>query len=1472
MKRIVLGFLAVMVIAVAMAMIFIHTDYGRDVVRAKVQAQLEDTFTGGATIGKIEGSPFGELVIRDLVINGPDGKPAITIGRARFELGLTGLVSQRAKITGLHAQDVEVDLRRDADGSLQIARLMKPGPKSQWVVDLTSLAIERAHVAIAMADGTTQHLDDIAIKGSAQLHPDTTDATIALTGTWRDRKAPIALDAKVRQTPELVELATLSLHVGEVFVDGTHVTIHPGDPAPQFGGSLVVRAPRDGVKALVPSVDLPGNVALDLTLAPVGDRPGTTHVELGGTMGVDSVIANVDVDLANLRGTGMVTTSEVDLAALTGGKVAARGGAFVMFDLVSPEAGKLPVGTAVVHARGVYEDFPRTVVTAALTSDGVHVASTIGASNAALATTITADLTKIGDAITLERSHIVASSGDPATASAGKAPVHGSFDVDLNASGALLPNPALVVAGHVNGKNLRAADVRVATLALKIDASGLPANPRGKADLAMTGVARGDLYLRQLAVTAANRADGAFDVTLRSRPRQDPTVVEADAVVRLGDVITIDLKRHLVKLGNGNDWTGTSGRVVIAPQRIEIHDFKSAGKDGALAAEATLNRRTGDVVAKIDAGGVKLSVIDPTFAGLVGAHVNVERRGGKLAGTATIEARGVILAPNQGAIDADASINATGGTVAVHANATALGVGKAKLDVEVTAPADMTDVAAWKRSGRDSIKTGRLVLEGIDIAKAAKLAGIEGEYSGRIDGDVQVSAATTGGVIQVRELMAPSLRGVGGVNADLRFSATADEIIPTFSARVGALGTITGEARLALPPRVFDPASWRMLGKKAVRQASLRVEEIELDPGQLDRLGITTYARGRVSLAAEISEAMEGAKVRVTVRSLRGSPISQPVDVDVLATIDGAGTKAEITATTRELKATKPVGPVVKLLTVTGTIPLTMAEVQADPSAVLAKPLAFEAVVPNIPAKQLLAVFGRSEISGGTIAGNIKVAGTVGNPTGTAHLVGTNIQVPPGAGGKPVKTVKRIAIDASWDGTSGKLLVDSTQDNGMLHIAAAGSPLALDKVTVQLEAKQFDLLPLLAFAPGPAGGAAGRLDAKVNMIGIDPKTAKVTGEVHLSHARIPIAPEVGTLRRAKIDIVVKGHDLVVTADGRLGGGTVKANGTIAMDGASPTGGNLKLVLRKVAPIGSVEPKIDADVDVKMRREAERWIADMTVTNGTVIVPKDRGEPLDPVGAPTDMVFMTGERITKGPMVKAPPVRPVIVVNITINRTYIESEELRGIIRGKVTITSDGDSIGLVGNIEADRGDLDLFGRRYQVERAAVRFDGTIDPLLDVRITHDFAEVTTVTQVRGRLSKPQLIMTSNPGSYSQGQLLGFLLGGEPNGAPGDARDRATAAGTSLIANKIGGYFKKALPVNLDVLKYESGTSTSSASVTVGTWLTRSLFLAYRQRLSARPDENSGEGEVEYWFTRRIVVEGVVGDRNYNGVDLLWRKRY
>jgi hypothetical protein len=356
--------------------------------------------------------------------------------------------------------------------------------------------------------------------------------------------------------------------------------------------------------------------------------------------------------------------------------------------------------------------------------------------------------------------------------------------------------------------------------------------------------------------------------------------------------------------------------------------------------------------------------------------------------------------------------------------------------------------------------------------------------------------------------------------------------------------------------------------------------------------------------------------------------------------------------------------------------------------------------------------------------------------------------------------------------------------------------------------------------------------------------------------------------------VVADHEIRIAVDGKLGAGSATLTGSIALDGAAPNGGQAKIRLTRISPIGTIEPQISADVTATLTRDRNQWRGDLVVDNGRIIVPKERGEKLKPVGGPVDMRFASGERTARRSTENVEPTNPIFVIAINLRSTKVESDEFRGLIKGKLELRADGSDIALYGGIDADRGDLDLFGRRYLVDRAGVHFDGSLDPLLDIRISHDFPDVTTITEVRGRASMPELVMTSDPGTYSQGQLLGFLLGGEPGGDPQSSplQSQVAGAGESYVANQIGGYVKKAMPIDIDVLRYEAATSTSSAAVTVGTWINSSLFVAYRQHLESKPEENLGEGQIEYWLTRRLMVQGTVGDRNVDGVDLLWRKRY
>lgn len=1466
-KRGVLGLLGLLALAVVAVVIIIHTSFGREIVRTQIEDQLSSIFIGGGSVGEIEGSPFSKLVAHDVVINGPDGAPAITAKKITLGLALPALVSKHADLTSVVIDGLDVRLARNVDGSMQIANLLKPQPSSGWSVNIPDLQIHRGHVAFENGDAWW-NADAVEVYGALRVpFGGVLSANLSVRGAWRERAAGFELATVVRLVDGTLELPSLIARVGAVTVAGANVSVHAAEEgAPILGGTVVVNAPQIGVAQILPGTQLPADISVAATLA---NAVPWTKVSMLGRIGTTPVHALFDADL-NLRSAiGVVSAGDLDLGALTDGRVRGAGGGVVMFEIRPGEANQLPSARGVLAAWGRVEDVPAAQVAIAFETHGDEARAVVGLSAPNVRAAVDALVLRAGETLTLARANIVASSTDPAKASGNAAPLHGTISMNLAASGALLPRPDLAVTGRVHGQRLRFQDLSVSRLQLAIAARHLPRQPAGKAELELDGLVRGTMRLGQLKVTAANRADGKIQVSARSKPRQAPWLVDVDALVTPpgdGAVTAIEIQRHRVRAGNGSEWSGTRGHVEIGPRRIIVSDLESASSRGALAVSGEIVRATGDLTAKVEARGLALDNFDATYRGQVDAVVDVTRRRGVFAGSVDVQGTGLAITSSPYAFEIEAHVEAAADRLIVDASASSAAFGSASVDLDVDAPKDVTNLAAWKKLRRDVIRTGKVSFKDVDLVKLAEAAGRPGAItSGKVDGQLELSAATTNGLVHLRDVMAPQLREVGAVNGDLSLSPTnADELQATLTGTVASIGGFTAVARVGTPERLFDAAAWVAQGPHALRGATLRVEQIQIDPAMLQRLGVTAELRGRVTGAVDLGEALETAQVALDVRQLRGDVLAQPVDASFAAAIDDAGT-----TTTLSIRS-----GTVTLLDVKGKVPLTMTALRANPRGALDTPLAITASLPVVPAPKLVAVFGRSEIVGGTLEGTIDVTGTIGAPRATAKFVGRQIKVPPGPRNRPIKVIETMTLDASWDGTVAKANVDAVQPGGTLKVAARVDPRSLRDGTATIQAHAFDLAPLLAFAPGPAGGAAGRLDANLRVAGLDPAVARLAGELHLTGARIPIAPQVGTLRRATIDVVITAQGMKVDVDGRLGGGTVKLASTFALDGALPVSGDATLALRKVSPIGNVEPVISADVTAKLVRKGEQWTADVDVREGDVVVPENSGEALDPVGAPTDMVFVTGERITGRPLTQEPPRHPSIIANITLHATNVKAEELRAVIHGKVTISADADAVGIVGTIEGDRADLDLFGRRYDVEQAAVHFDGSTDPLLDVRITHDFSEVSTITTVRGRLSKPELIMNSDPGIYSQGQLLGFLLGGEPGGDPnsGSARDQATTVGSSFVANKLGGYVRKALPIDIDVLRYEAATASSGSAVTVGKWVTRSLFIAYRQHLESRVDENRSEGEIEYWLTRKLSVEGVVGDRSYNGVDLLWRKRY
>jgi translocation and assembly module TamB len=200
-----------------------------------------------------------------------------------------------------------------------------------------------------------------------------------------------------------------------------------------------------------------------------------------------------------------------------------------------------------------------------------------------------------------------------------------------------------------------------------------------------------------------------------------------------------------------------------------------------------------------------------------------------------------------------------------------------------------------------------------------------------------------------------------------------------------------------------------------------------------------------------------------------------------------------------------------------------------------------------------------------------------------------------------------------------------------------------------------------------------------------------------------------------------------------------------------------------------------------------------------------------------------------------------------------------------------------GGVSVNRGFIELFDRRYDVLRASASFDenSAINPQLDIRLAHEFRELTLYIDVGGTLEEPTLALSTDRGSYDQAQLIGWVLGGNPDDPAVGKQpldQKALGMASNLVLGQVQKLVKSALPVDVLAVKVGEGADSQTTRFEVGKWLTTDLFLGYIYRMNAPDEKNLNEAQIEYRLGRRWLLEAFFGDRGVAGADVIWSKKY
>jgi len=1450
LTRLVLGALAVVVVAIIAALIVVHTAWGRRLIADQIEASLLETFPGGARVGKLEGSVFGTLVVSDLELSDLDHSPLVKIGSVKLELSLWPLLAKTAVVDRLLVEDVVITKRP------QTLPAPPPSPPGTMTVELPRIEVRRISAVVQTPQGPLT-IDDASATASVHVRPGgVVTATASAKGTWRERAAPFTGVVGVR-VGDTIHVPFARLAVGGVEVVATDVDVDA------LAGKLAVDGSVAAIAQLVPGVVLPGDVTATVTTRPLD---GGLQAVIAGTVGNTAIDGAALADLTAGTARVVIGAHGRDLGALTRGRLHGDGtvvvagatdGARVRATVIARGAVIVPDGTTGAP-RGGFNGHAVVGIDATREHASLLV---IGAGVGDARVAVIGGVRLADDHVIVERTLVGASSRDLAATSGGRLPVSGALGVEVHAEG---PIEAITVGGHAHGTRLAVDDLRVAKVGARFAATISP-RVRGRevvgsahADLA--GVVNAGSLLGAFTVDARSRNDGKIAISTQARLAAAPVIVDASALITPGAVLDIALGPHRVRTEQG-ELRGTGGSVRIGDDHIVVRGIETApvggGRDARITVDATVGRETNTLVVAVGARAIPAALIDPAYRGTADAALSITRRGTKWSGGGTVTARQFAIAADTIPIDGEAKVTVEGRRVTVEGRVANPTVGGARVAIEVDGPRDLTDTAAWMRVSRGELHAVTIGIERVDLAV---LTG--DRTAGTADGTLVIRDGVPRGSLAIRAIPTP----VGNAEADVTLSLTDIGFVDAIAkAKIGSLGAVEAETRLQIPDRVFDPAAWKALRARVVHSATVRTTDVAFDGRLLARLGIDAPYTGRASAQLVVGAGGSSVDVTASVRDFRGGPIVRGLAVAVTGRVDDQGTRGTLRATS---------GALTLVDLPNARSPLTLDALVAAPRAALASRIEGTLTLPRTPARELLAIIGRTDVTQGSIESKIVIGGTVAVPTAVATVDVLALRVKPRLVSKPPPMLTALHVDASWDGTAAKLHVTGSEENkGSLVIDASARPDRLGAMLATLKITRFDLAPLVVFLPGPLVGARGKLEADLTIKGLEPSLGKVVGFVHLIDGRVPLSARLGTLRRADARIDLDDGGVTAKLDGRIGAGTVKlVASTTDLRTATLSG-----ELTKFSPIGSVQPVIDGRINGTFERAGKTWRGNVKVTRASVLVPEQSGNELLDAALPEDLIFVD-RPIPLPKRIARAPERPFLIANVELASTRITVPELQvvGSATGKVEV-SVGETVGLDGEIVVETGTLVITGHRYRVEQGQVAFDGTTDALIDVKLAHDFPDVTTYVQFAGRVSaidklEPQF--TSEPGIYSQGQLLGFFLGGAPGGDPSKQTAEAAAGlGASIASTVLGKRLKKFVPLLARVqIGCKPGAGQSSASCTAGTWFTKRTYVTFEKRIDSRPDENSGEGKVEYYWKPNRALELTGGDRGYFGLDLLWRHRW
>lgn len=344
---------------------------------------------------------------------------------------------------------------------------------------------------------------------------------------------------------------------------------------------------------------------------------------------------------------------------------------------------------------------------------------------------------------------------------------------------------------------------------------------------------------------------------------------------------------------------------------------------------------------------------------------------------------------------------------------------------------------------------------------------------------------------------------------------------------------------------------------------------------------------------------------------------------------------------------------------------------------------------------------------------------------------------------------------------------------------------------------------------------------------------------------------------------------------RGGDGTLKANGRVQLDQTNP---NLSasIVADKLQLFADPERTLIISGNAKIENRNEQIVIDgkFTVDRGLFDLPKESAPQLG-----DDVVIVRrdarGARTGNVPATQASTERPAGRFAPVINLTVDMGRDLRFkgagadlLLRGQMTVHSAPlTPIRGTGSIRIVDGTYEAFGRKLEIERGVLTFQGPLDnPNFNIRAMRRNQEVEAGVEVTGTVRQPRVRLVSEPNVADEEKLSWLMFGYGTESAGTGQRQALAGAALGVIGSAAG----KNLVQRFGLDEFSIGSSAMGLGdqqvVSLGKSISEKITVGYEQSLSSA----ASVVKVTWQISRRWSA--VARGGTINGLSVLYNRRF